>query len=36
MISRKELKESVFRIIEKGYRIKEDILARFLMDIERR
>ena len=35
MISHQEFKESVLRIIEKGYRIKEDILARFLMDIER-
>lgn len=35
IISHHELKESVLRIIEKGYRIKEDILARFLIDIER-
>lgn len=31
-----ELKESVLRIIEKGYRIKEEILARFLIEIENR
>ena len=34
MITYHELKESVLRIVEKGYRIKEEILARFLRDIE--
>ncbi len=36
LITYHELKESVLRIIEKGYRIKEDILARFLREIETR
>jgi len=35
IITRQELKESVLRVVEKGYRIKEEILARFLLDIER-
>lgn len=34
LITYHELKESVLRIVEKGYRIKEEILARFLRDIE--
>ena len=36
LITYHELKESVLRIVEKGYRIKEEILARFLRDIETR
>jgi predicted nucleic acid-binding protein len=36
MITYNELKESVLRIVEKGYRIKEEILARFLIEIENR
>src|SRR5574341_773209 len=35
MITRQEFKESVLRVVEKGYRIKEEILAKFLIDIER-
>lgn len=31
-----ELKESVLKIVEKGYRIKEEILVRFLIEIENR
>lgn len=34
LITYHELKESVLRIVEKGYRIKEEILARFLREIE--
>ena len=36
LITYHELKESVLRIIEKGYRIKEEILVRFLREIETR
>lgn len=36
LITYHELKESVLRIVEKGYRIKEEILARFLREIETR
>ncbi len=36
LITYHELKESVLRIVEKGYRIKEEILARFLREIENR
>ncbi len=35
LITRQEFKASVLRIIEKGYRIKEDILVRFLVEIEK-
>lgn len=31
-----ELKESVLKIVEKGYRIKEEILVRFLIEIGNR
>jgi len=34
-ISRQELKKLVLRIVQEGYRIKEEILARFLAEIER-
>jgi predicted nucleic acid-binding protein len=36
LITYHELKESVLRIVEKGYRIKEEIFARFLIEIETR
>lgn len=33
-ISRQEFKKLVFRVVQEGYRIKEEILARFLAEIE--
>lgn len=35
IITRQELKESVLRVVEKGYRTKEEILAKLLIDVER-
>lgn len=34
-ISKQELKKLVLRVVQEGYRIKEEILARFLAEIER-
>ena len=35
IISKQEFKKLVLRVVQEGYRIKEEILARFLAEIER-